>query len=167
MTKTPRNHNLWLWILSAIVVLVVGAAIAVPHLLTACCASTESKATSTLRSLNTAMVTYQSTFNSGYPEGLNRLGVPSHGPPDLNNADLVDPVLAGRSEGGTNFSFTKDGYLFWFTPGPGGFGRITTYSIQADPIKRGKTGQRSFFTNETFVIRANPTAAATASDTPV
>ena len=68
-------------------------------------------------------------------------------------ACLIDPVLA---------SGTKSGYVFtWLgdalTPS-------VAYTINGDPIARGSSGRRSFFTNYPGVIRYNDAAPATVSD---
>ena len=55
---------------------------------------------------------------------------------------------------------------FTYTPS-GTYGFIATFSLNADPVARGSSGQRSFFTNQSAVIRANATAAATSSDNPI
>ena len=162
--ERKKRVKRWLTFPGVLLALLIAAAIAIPNVLTSCCGSNESSATSTLRSLNTAMVTYSSTYERGFPDSLGKLGPPLAGQPDANNADLVDPVMAGRGPGGTSNSFTRNGYKFVFTPGPGP--RITTYVIHADPLERGVSGQRSFYTDETAVIRANATAPATASDQP-
>ncbi len=71
------------------------------------------------------------------------------------------------STGGTATSFTKNGYSFSYVPTGTNmtFGFIAAYQIAADPVVRGSSGQRSFFTNEPLVIRFNPTTTATATDT--
>jgi hypothetical protein len=110
------------------------------------------------------------TYNSGYTEGFNRLGPPPSGTlPDVSNADLVDPILAGRGPGGTDTQFTKSGYTFFYIPTGTSttFGMIPAYNISADPQLRGQSGQRSFFTNEPLVIRGNATAPAGPSDIPI
>jgi hypothetical protein len=63
----------------------------------------------------------------------------------------------------------KGGYIFSYQPAGTNttFGYIAAYQISADPQARGSSGQRSFFTNEPLVIRANSTTAATASDPPI
>ena len=85
----------------------------------------------------------------------------------MNNADLVDPVLSGRT--GNNASFIKNGYIFTYTPTGKNttFGFIAQYQIRADPQARGSSGRRPFFTNESAMIRANATAAATVRDSPL
>lgn len=130
--------------------------------------SYEASATSTLRTLNTAMVTYETTFNQGYPASLQQLGPPSSGQPDANNADLVDLVLAGRVKGGSANRTVKNGYRFFYNPGPlDPKGRITSYTINGYPIELGVTGQRFFFTDESNVIPGNATRPATVTDQPI
>jgi Tfp pilus assembly protein PilE len=63
---------------------------------------------------------------------------------------------------------TKSGYAFTFTSAAGaGSALLTTYTVKADPVTPGTTGQRHFFTDQTGVIRADTAAAATATSTPI
>ena len=43
----------------------------------------------------------------------------------------------------------------------------SSYEVDADPITRGTSGQRSFYTDQTGVIRAEETAPATSESTPI
>lgn len=157
-------------LLIVVAIILIIAAIAIPNLLRSRMAANEASATSTIRTLNTSEVTFNATYASGYTDTLNRLGAPAAGSlADANRADLVDPVLAGMATGGTPTSFLKSGYNFLYTPTGSNttFGFIAAYQMSANPQMRGSTGQRSFFTNEPLVIRANPTAVATATDSPI
>jgi prepilin-type N-terminal cleavage/methylation domain-containing protein len=156
-------------LLIVVAIILIIAAIAIPNLLKSRIAANEASTTSSMRTLNTAEVTFASTYNSGFSDGLNRLGAPASGQPDVTNADLVDPVLAGKTGTGTNTSFVKAGYIFTYVPTGSNltFGFIAQYLVLADPQARGSSGQRSFITNESAVIRANATAAATLSDNPL
>ena len=77
--------------------------------------------------------------------------------------------MAGRAEGGRANSFVKSGYRFTYWPGPRDVkGQIATYTIAARPLEYGKTGSRSYFTNESAVIRATAEDRdATAQDPPL
>ena len=153
-------------LLIVVAIILVIAAIAIPNLLRSRMAANETSAVATLRVLNTAEVTYAMTYNSGFSNGLNWLGPPASGVPSANAADLADPTLAGLGPQGTNTSFVKNGYLFVYHPN-GTYPNVQSYSINADPQLRGTSGQRSFFTNEPLVIRANGITVATASDNPI
>ena len=158
-------------LLIVVAIILIIAAIAIPNLLKSRIAANEASTTSTLRTLNTAEITFASTYNSGFTDTLNRLCAPLSGQPDMNNSDLVDPVLCGRQSANT-VGFVKAGYLFTYTPtftapGNASWGYIAQYLVVADPQARGSSGQRSFLTNESAVIRANATAAATLSDNPL
>ena len=157
-------------LLIVVAIILIIAAIAIPNLLRSRIAANEASATSSLRSLNTAEITYASTYNSGFTTTLNFLGAPSAGAqPDQFNADLTDPVLAGRSTGGGAATFIKSGYTFTYAPTGNNtnFGFVAQYQCVADPQARGSSGQRSFFSNESAVIRANATTTAIISDTPI
>jgi len=103
-----------------------------------------------LRTLNTAQVTYWGgDAKKGFARSLKQLGP--------RGEDLIEQVLATGK---------KDGYQFVLTPGPvDANGAIRHYTISARPSKVLVKGQRSFFTDETGVIRSTPeNRAATASD---
>ena len=164
MRKSKGFSLIELLIVVAIILII--AAIAIPNLLRSRIAANEASATATMRTLNTAEVTYASTYNSGFTDTLTRLGAPAAGSqPDAAASDLVDPVLSGKT-GGTATSFTKNGFVFTYTPS-GSFGFIATFTLTANPVARGSSGQRSFFTDQSAVIHANATGAATASDNPI
>ena len=75
------------------------------------------------------------------------------------SADLIDSVLA---------SGTKSGYSFTWSAGTtDASGNYLNYSITAQPITVGTTGQRYFYTDQSGVIRANPAGAATVASTPI
>jgi len=125
----------------------------------------EATAVAVLRTLNTAEITFVHSYNKGFTDGLNRLGTPASGHYDENHADMVDPTLSGVANGGTNFSFVKNGYRFTYTPGGGGFGNITTYTVTGQPLEYGVTGKRSFYTDNVAVIHeTSDNRLATASD---
>ncbi len=77
---------------------------------------------------------------------------------DCNAANIVDNVLGVAAP-------TKSGYNFTYGPGAANAaGVISTYTLNADPIVPGQTGQRHFYTDQSGVIRYNQTAAAAATD---
>jgi hypothetical protein len=127
----------------------------------------EATAIAVLRTLNTAEYVFLQTYSKGFTDGLNRMGTPPDKSAhyDENHADVVDPVLSGFANGGTNLSFTKNGYRFTFTPGPGGYGNIKTYTITAQPSEYGVSGKRSFYTDQMSIIHhTSDNRAATVND---
>ncbi len=144
-------------LLIVVAIILIIAAIAIPNLLRSRMAANEASAVGSLRTLNTAAVTY-STQCGGYPVGamLGVLGPPAAG---CVTADLIDSVLASGS---------KSGYTFVATGvDTDADGRGDTYTITAVPSNVGTTGQRRFFTNESGVIRANVSGAADVNSTPI
>jgi prepilin-type N-terminal cleavage/methylation domain-containing protein len=161
-----RGFSLIELMIVALIILVI-AAIAIPNLLRSKMAANESSAVATLRVLNNAEVTYNMTYNSGYTGGLNVLGPPPIGQqPTYLSSDLVDLNLSGHESLGSDTGCVKSGYQFAYTP-TGTFPAVSYYSFNGDPLARGSSGQRSFFTDEPLVIRANATARAAASDNPI
>jgi type IV pilus assembly protein PilA len=115
----------------------------------------EESCVGSLRTLNTAQVTYWGgDAKKGFARSLKQLG------PRPRGQDLIDPVLATGKKGG---------YQFVLTPGPvDANGAIGHYTISARPSKVLVKGQRSFFTDEGGVIRSTPeNRAATASDSAI
>jgi hypothetical protein len=130
--------------------------------------SNETLAIATLRTYNAAEVTFAYTYNLGFTDGLHRLGsLPEHGQPNQDHADLINPLMAGLTAGGTDKSIVKDGYRFTYTPAPVGFGRMASYTITAVPVDFGVSGTRSFFTDQSAVVRFTlENRPATARDNP-
>ncbi len=137
------------------------AAIAIPNLLRARMAADEASAVGSLRSVNTAAMVYATTFENGFPSSLEAFGGATTGDATCNHAALLyAPLTSGR----------KSGYIFTYTPQyPEGAtapvispkaaakgctaGGASGYTLTADPMQRGTTGMRSFFTDQTGVIR--------------
>jgi type II secretory pathway pseudopilin PulG len=131
------------------------AAIAIPNLLRSRMAANEASAVGSLRTINTAAITYASTYpGAGYPASLKNMG--TSGAPSAASADLIDTVLASGIKSGYVFVFRGDGN----TPSTG-------YTVTASPVTPGTSGQRSFFTDQTGVIRANRNGTADTNSDPL
>jgi type IV pilus assembly protein PilA len=141
-------------LLIVVAIILIIAAIAIPNLLRSKMAANEASAVGSLRTLNTASVSYSTTYG-GYPPSIAALGPAT--PATSVSADLVDSVLA---------SSTKSGYTFTYAATSVG-GIVQSYTISAAPVTPGTTGQRGFFTNQTGVIRADVSGTATAASTPI
>jgi len=134
------------------------AAIAIPNLLRARMAANESSAVGTVRTLVTAEVTYSSTWNLGFSPDLPTLGgaaVPCVA--SSTSACLIDPLIAA---GGP-----KSGYLVAAVGGTPVNGIISTFGVSAYPVTVGTTGQRTFCSDESGVVRDDTTGAAMATPT--
>ena len=146
-------------LLIVVAIILIIAAIAIPNLLRSKMAANEASAVGSMRTLNTASVTYSTTYG-GYPTSLGALGpIASGGTASSGLADLVDSVLASGSKSGYTFAYTKGS--------TDTAGNVLNYTITAGPSSPGTTGQRYFFTDQSGVIRANAAAAADSTSTPI
>jgi len=146
-------------LLIVVAIILIIAAIAIPNLLRSRMAANEASAVGSLRTLNTAQVTYSTTYpNVGFANALSALGgtVASCTSATSTNSCLVDQVLA---------SGTKSGYTFVLGGTSGA--PVVTYTFTGSPVAPGQSGQRYFFTDQSGVIRFNATAAATVADSPI
>ena len=142
-------------LLIVVAIILIIAAIAIPNLLKSRMAANESSAVGTLRTYNTAVVTYAAQCpNLGFPAALTNM---APGAGDCTAAGIVDNILGVAAP-------VKSGYTFAYGAGAAVNGIVSTYTTNANPQTRGTTGQRSFFSDQTGVIRFNQTAAATAGD---
>jgi type IV pilus assembly protein PilA len=138
-----------------VAIIMVIMVIALPGLLRTTIARNQGAALSSLRIINAAEFTYKSTYNTGYSSTLAALGPPASGNPSPAAAGLVDGALtAGR----------KSGYTFTYTAAAPLGGLIQHYTLTADPITPGATGQTFYFTDESNKIRVNSSHPASASD---
>lgn len=156
MPKDSEGFSL-IELLIVVVIILIIAAIAIPNLLRSRIVANQASAVGSLRIINTAEVTYSSTFNAGYSPDLVSLGPGSSGSPTASAAGLIDSVLA---------SGVKSGYQFTYSATSVG-GRYTDYRVNANPLIVGSTGQNYYFTEQSGVIRQNTTATASASDSPI
>jgi len=115
-----------------------------------------SSAAPMLRTLNTAIVTYATTYpDQGYPASLSALSGQANQEPTPDHAMLVDPTFAEEPviKNGYQFRYTRTGQEH--------------YQITATPVQY-SDGSESFFTDETAVIRfTRESRPATAGDPPL
>ncbi|MCZ6564359.1 MAG: prepilin-type N-terminal cleavage/methylation domain-containing protein [Deltaproteobacteria bacterium] len=130
-----------------IVVLIIGiiAQMAIPHLMQSKLAANEASAITTVRSVLNAETLYVTTVGSGKYASMG----------SLVTGMLVDTVVG---------SSTKDGYVFAISLGAAD----ASFVIDARPTGYSKSGIRSFFSDETAVIRyTTADSAATSSSSPL
>jgi type IV pilus assembly protein PilA len=146
-------------LLIVVAIILIIAAIAIPNLMRSRIAANQASAISSCRVINTAQVTYASNYGIGFSSTLLQLGPPASGPLDASAAGLVDSVLA---------SGVKSGYSFTIVPTNADTrGFYNGYNVNAAPVQLGVTGTSYYFTDQTYVIRANSTGTASATDSPV
>jgi len=131
------------------------AAIAIPNLLRATISANESAAASTLRAVNTAHVTYATSYpSSGYARSLAVLGPGADcaNPANRNeeHACLIDGVLAC-----SDTWCIKGGYRYNTSAVCGSDGVCNDYVITAAPKLPGSTGNKSFCSTSDGVIRVH------------
>jgi prepilin-type N-terminal cleavage/methylation domain-containing protein len=149
-------------LLIVVAIILIIAAIAIPNLLRSRLAANESSAVGSVRTINTAQVTFAATYPSvGFATPLSALTGSAATCATTNgatstNACLLDSVLGAG---------TKSGYTFAIGGTSGT--PIVTYTVNSDPVVRGQTGQRSFFSDQSGVIRYNTGAAAAVTDNPL
>jgi prepilin-type N-terminal cleavage/methylation domain-containing protein len=141
-------------LLIVVAIILIIAAIAIPNLLRARMAANESSAVASIRTVNTAMVTYNSTYPTvGFATGLANLGGANPcAAPASTAACLIDSVLSAG---------TKSGYSF-LAVGSTGTPQVA-YTAAGSPVTLNRTGNRSFCSYEDAVLRVQPTGAAIAA----
>ena len=142
-------------LLIVVAIILIIAAIAIPNLLRSKMAANEASAVGSIRTINTAQVTYSSSWGTGYAAALANLGDGGANPcvAAAATACLIDGVLAAGVKSGYNF--TSAGTL------PSG-GVNNGFEASATPVAVGTTGQRAFCSDQTGVIRFNVTGAIAA-----
>jgi len=141
-------------LLIVVAIILIIAAIAIPNLLRAHIAANESSAVQSIRAINTASITYHSTYtNVGFPATLVELGPGAGnttcGTPSSTAACLIDAVLANAGA----VANSKSGYYFTYTPAAAVGGTVNDYTVSGDPALLNQTGVRGFCSNSDGVIR--------------
>ena len=139
-------------LLIVVAIILIIAAIAIPNLLRARIAANESSAVASVRTINTAELTYQTANPTiGYSAALTTLG--GSGSPCVLSATagcLIDNTLALGS---------KSGYLFvTTTSASAGSTTNNLLTVSTIPQSYNQTGVRAFCSNEDAVLRFSSTA---------
>ena len=156
--KTNSKGFSLIELLIVVAIILIIAAIAIPNLLRSRIAANQASAVGSLRTLNTAEITYSSTYNSGFSATLWYLQPGTAATPNSTAAGLIDSVLAVGSKSGYTFTYAE--------PGTDTAGRIDNYSITAVPINS-STGTNYYYTDQSGVIRQNSTTTASSTDSPL
>ena len=143
-------------LLIVVAIILIIAAIAIPNLLRARIAANESSAVASIRTINTAEISYNSAYPTvGFSTNLVTLGpggvsTACPNPATSTTACLIDGQLA---------SGTKSGYTFQAP------GTTTSYQAIASPVAANQTGNRSFCSLSDAVVRFSTTALTTCAGT--
>ena len=143
-------------LLIVVAIILIIAAIAIPNLMRSKMAANEASAVASVRTLNTAAVTYSATYGIGFPALLTNLAPAAAA--TAASADLIDSVLS---------TGTKSGYTFALAGIAAVGGVVPGYSVNSNPVKQDTTGIRYFFSDQSAVIRQAIGAAATVASTPI
>lgn len=145
-------------LLIVIAVIMVIAGIAIPNFIRSKMRANEAGAVANLRTISTASVVYNTTYGAGFASSLAALGG-NPATPSSSQAGLIDAVLSAG---------VKSGFIFTYTVvATDAAGNAQAYSVTADPITPGTTGDRHFYTDQTSIIRENLTTTAGPSDSPI
>ena len=143
-------------LLIVVAIILIIAAIAIPNLLRARISANESAAVGALRTLNTAQVSYNSTYPTvGFAGTLSYLAgtTCATSAPTSTTACLIDSALG---------SGTKSGYVFALSGVSGT--PASTYQFVASPVQPNQTGVRYFCSFSDGVVRFDPAAMISTCD---
>src|SRR5207253_2929273 len=138
-------------LLIVIAIIMVIAAIAAPKYNQMLMNGRETAAITEIQTIHKAQLQYYSQYQR-YANTLAELGPPASGAEGPAAADLIPKILADGK---------KSGYVYTLARTP------TGYTVNAVPESFGSSGRRTFFSDQTLVIRANNTpepANATSSE---
>ncbi|MFN7997864.1 MAG: prepilin-type N-terminal cleavage/methylation domain-containing protein [Bryobacteraceae bacterium] len=126
-------------LLIVIAIILIIVTVALPKLNKARMYAQETAALKAIQTINTAQVQYNSQYGR-FATSLTELGPPTSGADNPSAAGLISGDLAGGE---------KQGYRFTMAGTPAG------YTISAVPTAFGSTGSRTFFSDQSLVIREN------------
>jgi type IV pilus assembly protein PilA len=179
MRNNPKGFSL-IELLIVVAIILIIAAIAIPDLLKSKQAANQASAVGSIHTINTAEVTYSSTFTIGFSPTLANLGPPATPPDSELAANLIDSILAAGVKSSYGFSYVVNPatpitpVACTATPTSSGTPATppvpnATYQINASPVACPAGGGAGlyYFTDQTNVIRQSNTAPAGTGDSPL
>jgi prepilin-type N-terminal cleavage/methylation domain-containing protein len=139
MASAARRGFSLIELLIVISIILIIITMAVPKFNQAKRFANETGAITAIKTIHEVEVQYQSQYGR-FATSLAELGPPQSGAASPAAADLIDATFAAG---------IKSGYKFTVT------GNQSGYAINANPETYGTTGTRTFYSDQTMVIRAN------------
>jgi len=137
-------------LLIVVAIILIIAAIAIPNLLRARIAANESSAVASIRTINTAEISYNSAYPTVGFSLLPALAGTTCAPPTSASACLLDTNLAAGKKAGYTFAVA--------VTATGGLN--AGYQASADPLVANQTGVRYFCSFEDAVVRSGTATLA-------
>jgi prepilin-type N-terminal cleavage/methylation domain-containing protein len=160
MRKEERGFSL-IELLIVVAIILIIAAIAIPNFLRSRIAANQASAIESLRVISTAQVSYSTTYGTGFSTSISVLGPPAAGQGASSTAaGLLDETLAAGYKSGYSFIYAPSLYNAATNTWNG-------YSLNANPAIYSQSGGVYYFTDQSFVIRANSATTAGSTDVSV
>jgi Domain of unknown function (DUF4190) len=125
----------------------------------------EAATVQSMRKIQYAENEFQDSYANGFSPDLETLARDGSGEDSCSHAALIaDTLASGHAEGYTLTYLATGPEIFQQGAGARGCSRpgSKAFEIHAEPINRGRTGQFSFFTDQTGIIRFSSKGPATA-----